>query len=154
GVGKSTFNIMVASCFHFLARQEVVLIDCDQPQSNVYKLRQQEIEELKNDEEKRADFQAQERPSYGVYNASLPEALELMKQLDGKVDMVFIDMPGTLNNPSLPPIWAMLDYIFMPMHGDPFSVTATEGFVKIIREFIQKIPGNRLKGYYAFWNQH
>ncbi|MBO3273125.1 hypothetical protein J4D97_20915 [Hymenobacter defluvii] len=61
-----------------------------------------------------------------------------MKQLDGKVDLVFIDMPGTLNNPALPAIWAKLDYIFIPLEGDEINVSASEGFVAVIENYIKK----------------
>lgn len=154
GVGKSTFNILAASCFHFLAGQQVAIIDCDQPQSSIAKLRENELADLEEDAEKQERFSSLNRPAYSVFDCTLEEAAQYMKQLDGKVDLVFIDMPGTLNNPALPAIWAKLDYIFIPLEGDEINVSASEGFVAVIENYIKKQPGNRLKGYYTFWNRH
>ena len=153
GVGKSTFNILAASSFHF-ANAEVAVIDCDQPQSSITKLRENELAELESNSDRQELFSSLGRPAYSVFDCSLEEAALYMKKLDGKVDLVFIDMPGTLNNPALPAIWANLDYIFIPLEADELSIAASEGFVAVIEGYIKKQPGSKLKGYYAFWNRH
>ncbi|GAB3307709.1 ParA family protein [Hymenobacter tenuis] len=154
GVGKTTINILAASAFHFLARQEVAVIDCDYPQHSLEGLRNKELELLQANADRTADFQVHDRPAYPIVACEVQEALDVANEMEGQFDLVFIDTPGTINVPGIIELWKHIDHIFIPMEADRLSVEATLPFASVLDKFIKGQPGSRLKGYYAFWNKH
>lgn len=154
GVGKTTSTILVASAFHFLAKQRVAVIDCDYPQHSLSGLRNQELERFQAIPEKAAEFQALGRQAYPIVACSVKDALAIARQMEGKYDLVFIDTPGTINVLGIIELWQLLDYVFMPLEADILSVEATIPFAQVLEKFGKGQPGSRLKQYYAFWNKH
>ncbi|WP_324680157.1 ParA family protein [Hymenobacter sp. GOD-10R] len=154
GVGKTTINTLAASIFHFIAKQKVAVIDCDYPQHSLETLREQELEMLKSNPDKLAEFQSLGMQAYPIIGCTVQEALKEAKSMDGEFDLVFIDTPGTINVPGIIELWKQLDYVFMPLESDRLSVEATLPFAQALEAFAKDKPDSRLKQYYAFWNKH
>ncbi|QNE42176.1 ParA family protein (plasmid) [Hymenobacter sp. NBH84] len=154
GVGKTTINVLAASVFHFLANQKVAVIDCDYPQHSLEGMRNGDLEQLENNPQRAAEFEALDRQAYPVVACEVKDALDIAQQMEGQFDLVFIDTPGTINVPGIIELWKQTDYIFIPVEADKLSISATLTYASVLQQFIMGQPDSRLKQFYAFWNKH
>ena len=152
GVGKSTITALVASYLHFNTPLKVAIVDCDYPQWTVDNFRQDDLELLKKTPEKMAEFKALGKKAYAVIKCQVKEAGEHLEDLEGAVDLVLVDTPGTLNIAGIPELWRKLDYIFIPIEPDSATINSTLAYTDVLRQFTQK-PDSNLKGFYCFWNK-
>ena len=106
GVGKTTFTVLAASCLHYLKGYDVAVVDCDYPQHSIAGMRKRDAETVSSDEEyKRMAYEQFTRLGKKAYPVlcSPPEkaiatADEYVAGTDDKPDIVFFDLPGTVNS--------------------------------------------------------
>lgn len=152
GVGKSTITTLIASHFHFTTPLKVAVVDCDYPQWTIENFRQDDLELLKKMPEKMAEFKALAKKAYAISKCQVKDARQQFVDLEGAVDLVLVDTPGTLNIAGLPELWRQLDYIFIPIEPDAATINSTLAYTDVLRYYTNK-PDSSLQGFYCFWNK-
>jgi len=77
----------------------------------------------------------------------------LADRLVEPVDVVFFDLPGTVNSPGMLNTIVNLDYMFCPIITDRLVMQSSLTFATTMQNFLKQNPSAPLKGIYLFWNQ-
>lgn len=160
GVGKSAFTVLVASYLHYTKGYNVAVVDCDYPQHSINALRERERKQVETDEFYRQlvmnHFSTIRKKSYPIICSKAEDAILTARQFaqDETVeyDIVFFDLPGTVNTKGVIETLSGVDYIFAPIIADRFVLESTLTFASSLNEAIVMNQSNRLKGVYLFWN--
>ena len=161
GVGKSAFTGLIASHFHYLKGYNVGVVDCDYPQYSILKMRERDIEIANNvlyyKEKAYRQYKRLGKRNYPIVSAPAPEAIDAAKKMideyeGGVPDIIFFDLPGTLNSDGVVHTIASLDFIFSPISADRMVLRSTLEFAGMINDLIIKIQKGRLQGLYLMWN--
>jgi chromosome partitioning protein len=158
GVGKTAITMVMASYCHNTLGMKVVILDCDFPQHSIYKQRQRETELIKSDNTYKAAFLGLGRKAYAVEKSTPAMGAEDMNKFldipetDKPYDLVFVDLPGTINSPGVLKTIAELDHIFIPMLPDEVVTTSSLEFATLLAENVIAKPQLNLKSLYLFWN--
>jgi chromosome partitioning protein len=130
GVGKTTLTMLLATYYHTTVGKPVTVIDADFPQHSFDATRRSELASIQNDEELQSLYVTlypeMNREMYKVYRGSLEELAMFLADLTGRGgdELVFIDMPGTMNVKGFDRVASQLDYIILPMEADKMTFTA------------------------------
>jgi chromosome partitioning protein len=130
GVGKTTLTMLLATYYHTTVGKPVTVIDADFPQHSFDATRRSELASIQNDEEIQSLYVTlypeMNRELYKVYKGSLEELAMFLTDLKGRAEdeLVFIDMPGTMNVKGFDRVASQLDYVILPMEADKMSFTA------------------------------
>ena len=162
GAGKSVFTTLAASYLHYEMGYNVAVIDCDYPQWSVHNLRERETKQLKENafylKKAKALFEKIKKPTYPVVSTkpetALVDAEKFLANNARKFDVVFFDLPGTVNNLDVVNILLNMDYLFVPITTSRINMESTLLFVHRIDEVLKKgLPTIRLKNVHTFWNK-
>ena len=161
GVGKSTMAVLLAGYFHYVTGKRVVVVDCDYPQYSVNGLRGRDVKNLEKSETlQKMLYEQHERTgqkAYAVLTATAETAHETVgKYLAGieePVDIVFFDMPGTVNSKGVLKSIIHMDYVLTPIIQDRMVMQSSLSFVSAIQDFIGQHPDLPLRGIHLFWNR-
>lgn len=161
GIGKSALTVLMASYFHYAKGYNVGVIDCDYPQYSVYKMRERD-KEIANKipyykEKSYNQFKALGKRNYPVERSPAPEAIDAAKKMIDEYigespDVIFFDLPGTLNSEGIVQTLASLDYIFSPISADKMVLQSTLEFASIINDRIISTRKGQLQGLHLLWN--
>lgn len=160
GVGKSAFTVLIASYFNYVLGKNIAIIDCDSPQHSISEERERESKLVMNDPyyKKKAlnQFKVDSRGAYPVVASNTIDAVSTARQLiessDIQYDMIFFDLPGTLNTKGVLTLIANMDYIFPPMIADRLAVESSLQFALAMNEGYLSIGKGNIKGMFLFWN--
>ena len=160
GVGKSAFTVLAASYLHYLKDYRVAVLDCDFPQHSLFEMRKRDSELiLQNESYKRQayeQFTRLGRKAYPVVKCRVEEALQKAEELTGNTeeqpDILFFDLPGTVNSTGVLKVIAAMDYIFSPVSADRMILKSTLSFMDITNRMLIGTAGCRIKGLYLYWN--
>ena len=161
GVGKSALTVLMASYFHYEKGYNVGVIDCDYPQYSINKMRERD-KEIANKipyykEKSFTQYKTLGKKNYPIYKSPAPQAIEMAKQMiddnpDTVPDIIFIDLPGTLNSEGIVQTMASLDYIFSPISADKMVLQSTLEFASLINDRIITTGNGKLRGLFLLWN--
>ena len=106
GVGKTTFTVLVASYLYYLKGYNVAVVDCDYPQHSISAMRKRDAEQVNGDEYYKQlafhQFNTLGKKAYPVLCSSPDEAIktadEFLASAGMDYDVVFFDLPGTVNS--------------------------------------------------------
>ena len=160
GVGKSTFTVLAASLLHYQKGLNVAVIDCDYPQCSVYEMRKREIRQLETNlhyQSKAIElFESLGKQTYPIVCAKPEEAIaraqEFLSKENSAHDVVFFDLPGTVNSEGVINSLSGVDYIFTPIAADRVVLESSLSFAVAIHKLLVKNEACRLKGLHLFWN--
>lgn len=159
GVGKSCFTMLISSYLCYEKGKNVAIIDCDYPQHSVVKFRAWEIDQVQHNTYynhlAKELFTRLGRPVYPVIASNTDNALNVAEQLlsksKTKYDVVFFDLPGTVNNIGVLDILDQLDYYFTPIEASLQVLESSLSFACTINETtINRGLKNRI---HLFWNK-
>ena len=161
GVGKSTFTVLAASYLHYLKGLNVAVMDCDYPQCSVYEMRKREIRQLETNlhyqSKAIALFDSLGKQTYPIVCAKPEEAIvkarEFLASESAEYDVVFFDLPGTINNDGVIATFMSMDYVFVPMAPSRMSMESTLSFIIPVSELLTEYPELNLKAIHLFWNR-
>lgn len=120
GVGKTTLNSIIANYIHNSTDKTVVVLDSDDSQQSLSKLRSMDI----------LDNEDVNESSYPLISVSSKQVSTFcIENLDGEVDYVIIDLPGNINQDGVLEVYSILDYLFIPTRLDVLDVSATIDFI-------------------------
>lgn len=158
GAGKTTLTVLMASYLHYVKGLNVAVVDCDFPQFSASDMRNRDIENIK--ENKMLANQYSElykrigKRSYPIIESrpetAIETAGEMMKQQD--IDIIFFDLPGTMNNKGTMRTIAHMDYVFCPITADRVVMQSSLTFAKVINDKLVTTGKTNIKGMYFVWN--
>jgi len=159
GAGKTTLTVLVASYLHYVKGYDVAVVDCDYPQYSVHEMRERDLKMATDDDYYKAlayeQFTRLNKKMYPVVK-SLPEkAAETAKALlqKGKYDIIFFDLPGTVNKEGVIYTLSTMDYIFSPISADRLVLESTLRFASRLHDTLITTGKARTKSLYLIWNQ-
>lgn len=161
GVGKSTFTVLLASYLHYRNGLNVAVMDCDYPQCSVYDMRKREIRQLETNlhyqSKAIALFESLGKQTYPIVCAKPEEGIMKAREfLVGEsvgYDVVFFDLPGTINNDGVISTFMLMDYVFVPMAPSRMSMESTLSFIIPVSELLAEHEDFNLKAIHLFWNR-
>jgi cellulose biosynthesis protein BcsQ len=161
GVGKSTFTALVASMLHYRLGYNVATFDCDFPQHSLAQMRERDLKiVMKNEVYKKLahrQFSTINKKAYPVIQCKADEALkeaeQFIRSAPVPVDVVFFDLPGTVNTPGVLTTLAGINYIFSPITADRVVIESTLSFTDVLTNVLMKKSQTSIEAIRLFWNQ-
>ena len=177
GSGKTAITVLVAGYLHYRSGCPLAVIDCDFPQYSLYEMRERDSRTvLENEYLKRAAYEQMRQPggaahpvlkplihpggrrgraAYPVRKCRVEQAPDTARELaaEGCYDLLFFDLPGTVNSAGILRTIAQMDYIFAPVSADKAVLESTLSFLDVLQRMMLGKETSRLKGLYLFWNQ-
>jgi cellulose biosynthesis protein BcsQ len=160
GMGKTALTVLMASHLHYAKNYHVGIIDCDYPQHSISKMRKRDSElVMKDDYFKRMayrQFSTLGIKAYPVKESTAEKALQdaknLMENSEREFDIIFFDLPGTLNSGGVIKTLAAMDYIFSPVSADRLVLESTLQYAIMLNDNLITTNKGNIKGLYLFWN--
>lgn len=160
GVGKTALTVLMSSYLHYVKGLEIAVIDCDYPQHSIVEMRQRDIDlVMKDDFYKQMaykQFSVLKRKAYLVEESNPEQAISCAENLigkaDKKLDIIFFDLPGTVNSKGVIRTLATMDYIFSPVSADRVVLESTLRFASSLNKNLIAVGKGNIKGLYLIWN--
>lgn len=161
GIGKSTFTTLAASNLHYRLGYNVVVFDADFPQHSLTKMKERDLKmTMENPILKKMAFKqftAINKKAYQIIQSRadnvLETANEFVKSSSVPIDVVFFDLPGTVNTPGILKALAGMHHIFTPITADRIVMESTLIFTQLLQEVIMKKGETSIETINLFWNQ-
>ncbi len=160
GVGKTALTVLMASYLHYVKGLEIAVIDCDFPQHSIHVMRERDLKIVMQDDYYKQmaynQFTRLQRKAYAVVESSLEQTIanaqDLIEELVVQPDIIFFDLPGTLNSKGVIKTLAHMDYIFSPISADRVVLESTLKFASVINDNLISVGRSNIKGLYLIWN--
>ena len=151
--------MLAASYLHYVKGLNVAVVDCDYPQHSIAEMRKRDLKTVMEDEHYKAmayrQLQRIGKKAYPVIESTAEDAVEkaegLLEKLPG-IDIVFFDLPGTVNSGGVLRTLANMDYIFSPIAADRVVMESTLRFATKLKETLMDTGKTNIKGLYLLWN--
>jgi len=161
GVGKSTFTSLVASTMHYRLGYNVAVFDADFPQHSLMKMKTRDLAMVMENETLKKlayrQFTTISKKAYPITqhkaDSVLEAAHEFVNTASIPVDVVFFDLPGTVNTPGILKALAGMHHIFSPIIADRLVMESTLIFTQLLQDVIMKKGETSIKTINLFWNQ-
>jgi len=161
GVGKTTFTVLAASYLHYLKGYNVAVLDCDFPQYSINAMRKRDTQQVETDDYYKQiaynQFKQLNKKAYPIICCSPEDAIasadSFLASSDLEFDVVFFDLPGTVNSVGVLQSLANMDYIFTPIIADRLVLESCLSFALSVNELLVSNSSLRLKALHLFWNQ-
>lgn len=161
GVGKSTFTTLVASILHYRLAYQVAVFDCDFPQHSLLQMRERDLKTImQNDVLKKMahkQFTSINKKAYPIFQSKTDRVLEDMETYVNNSeivpDIIFLDLPGTVNTAGILRTLASVHYIFSPITADRLVLESTLSFTDVLTNVLMKEQETGIKAIHLFWNQ-
>lgn len=127
GVGKSTVTSLVANYIHLNTDYSVCVIDADDLQ--------QSLTGTREEDEKGENYN--EDDSYNLVHISAADFPKYYSNFKGEFDVVFVDLPGTLDNPSIINCYSLFDFVFIPTRVSTIDLKSTLQFIKLFDDNVK-----------------
>ena len=160
GMGKTAVTVLTASYLHYVCGYHVAVIDCDFPQHSIVQERKRDGESImKNNYFKRMAYEMYNSLGIKAYpvKSSTPEnaveqAQALIESSGKKFDVIFFDLPGTLNSRGVIKTLAAMNYIFTPISADRLVLESTLQYAVLLNQNIISVGKGYIRGLHLFWN--
>jgi len=161
GVGKSTFTTLTASILHYRLGYNVVVFDTDFPQHSLIKMKERDLKMVMENEALKKlaykQFTTINKKAYEIIQHRADSVLEAANEFIGAsaapIDVVFFDLPGTVNTPGILKALAGMHHIFTPITADRVVMESTLVFTQLLKDIIMKEGETAIKTINLFWNQ-
>ncbi len=160
GAGKTTLTALIASYLHYERNYDVAIIDCDFPQLSIYNMRQRDLSMALEDEFYRGmayeQFSRLDKKAYPVVRSNTDNAItdaeKAVEESENGFDIIFFDLPGTMNNRGLIHTLAHMDYIIAPISASRVVMESTLDYLITVRDNIVASGKSNIKSIYLLWN--
>ncbi|MBP1164561.1 MULTISPECIES: ParA family protein [unclassified Chryseobacterium] len=161
GVGKSTFTTLTASILHYRLGYNVAVFDCDFPQYSLIQMRERDLKTVMQNEvlKKMAhkQFTTINKKAYPIFQTRADTVLEeIEKYLDHqeiRPDIIFLDLPGTVNTAGVLRALASINHIFSPITADRLVLESALSFTDVLTNVLMKEKYTEIRSIQLFWNQ-
>ena len=158
GVGKSTMLVALASLLNYTMDKSVAIVDCDATQRSLFNLRERDKEMVERNKRYMTLLEEQRLRGCKIYPIKRvkPEdaraaAGEFAKT--GEYDIIFIDLPGSMDVPGVLQTIFNVDYVLTPIAADNFVMDSSFSFASSVVRFLAEKKGIPLKDIYMFWTK-
>ena len=157
GIGKSTVTTVLANYLHNVAGYNVGILDCDHPQHSILGSRNRELQRVQEDGKLKTQLcEALRKAGKGAFLIMDATPMSAVSQADSLVrketlDILFFDMPGTLQSQGVLTTLAAMDYIFIPVSADPYVTESALQFACIFRDRLMNTGAAQTKEIVLFW---
>lgn len=159
GVGKTAFTVLLSSYLHYQTNKSIAVVDCDFPQHSIMELRKREYELVLGDNYYKslayAQFKEINKKVYPIIGSNpidaINDAKQLLEKTEERIDIIFFDLPGTMNSTGVIRTLSEMDYIFAPITADRFVLSSTLNFAMVINENLISLAKSSIQGLYLFW---
>ena len=160
GAGKTTLTVLVASYLHYEMGYHVAIIDCDFPQHSIHSMRERDLNMALEDEFYKGiayeQFSRLDKKAYPVVESNtfdaIADAEKLAEESDTGFDIIFFDLPGTMNNKDLIHTLANMDYLIAPISASRVVMESTLDYMISVRDNIIATGKTNIKAMYLLWN--
>ena len=160
GAGKTTLTVLMASYLHYVKGYNVAVVDCDYPQFSIKDIRERDMRNVANNPHlKKLAYEqftrTNNKRAYPILESHPEEAIETVKCIldtGTPPDIVFFDLPGTINNHGVIRTIATMDYIFCPIAADRVVMTSSLAFAGLVNDTLVSTGQSNIKGLYLLWN--
>lgn len=141
GAGKTTLTVLVASYLHYVKGMNVAVVDCDYPQHSIAEMRKRDLKTVMEDEHYKLmayrQLQRIRKKAYPIAESTAEDAVakadELLEKMP-ETDIVFFDLPGTVNSTGVLNTLANMDYVFSPIAADRVVMESTLRFASRLND--------------------
>lgn len=159
GAGKTTLTVLVASYLHYVKGMNVAVVDCDYPQHSIAEMRKRDLKTVMEDEHYKLmayrQLQRIRKKAYPVAESTAEDAVtkadELLEKMP-ETDIVFFDLPGTVNSTGVLNTLVNMDYVFSPIAADRVVMESTLRFASRLNDTLIATGKTNIKGLYLLWN--
>ena len=159
GAGKTTLTVLVASYLHYVKGMNVAVVDCDYPQHSIAEMRKRDLKTVMEDEHYKLmayrQLQRIRKKAYPIAESTAEDAVakadELLEKMP-ETDIVFFDLPGTVNSTGVLNTLANMDYVFSPIAADRVVMESTLRFASRLNDTLIATGKTNIKGLYLLWN--
>lgn len=160
GAGKTTLTVLVASYLHYEMGYHVAVIDCDFPQHSIHSMRERDLNMALEDEFYKGmayeQFSRLDKKAYPVVESNtfdaIADAEKLAEESNTGFDIIFFDLPGTMNNKDLIHTLANMDYLIAPIAASRVVMESTLDYMISVRDNIIATGKTNIKAMYLLWN--
>jgi len=160
GAGKTTLTVLVASYLHYERGYNVAVIDCDFPQLSIFNMRERDLKVALEDEFYRGmayeQFSRLDKKAWPIVESSTLNAITDAEQLEEEsetgFDIIFFDLPGTMNDENLIHTLAHMDYLIAPIAASRVVMESTLDYLISVRDNIVASGKTNIKAMYLLWN--
>ena len=160
GVGKTAVTVLTASYLHYVKGCHIAIVDCDFPQRSIEEERKRDSALILKDYHfKRKAYEMYSSlgiKAYPVIGSNPEKAVEaaqaLMEKSQKEFDIIFFDLPGTLNSGGMIKTLASMDYIFTPVSADRFVLESTLQYASLLNDKLISTGKSNIKALHLFWN--
>jgi len=161
GVGKSTFTTLTASLLHYRLGYNVAVFDCDFPQHSLVQMRTRDLSSIMGNEvyKKLAhkQFTTINKKAYPILkhraDGVLDEVSKFLQSSAVPLDVVFFDLPGTVNSAGILKTLAGMHHIFTPIVADRVVMESTLVFTQVLNDVVRQQGATSIQSVNLFWNQ-
>lgn len=160
GVGKSTLTVLLASYLYYELGVSVAILDCDSPQNSPGKERKREllmVKETPHLQEMSAEqYQRTGLRPYTIVETPLQDGLKVLDSIlsgDNNYSILFLDLPGTMNNQNVIQLVANCHYVFCPMAADKVDIESTLAFCQYLYARIVTTSAGNIKQVKTLWTK-
>lgn len=161
GVGKSTFTTLIASILHYRMGYQVAVFDCDFPQYSLLQMRERDLKLIMQNEVLKKiahkQFTTINKKAYPIFQSKPHQVFEEMEAyVEGteiSPDIIFFDLPGTVNTAGILKTLTSVNYIFSPITADRVVLESTLSFTDVLTNILMKESQTGIRGIHLFWNQ-
>lgn len=161
GVGKSTFTTLAASILHYRLGYNVVVFDADFPQHSLIKMKERDLAMVMENETLKKlaykQFATINKKVYPIIQHRADNILEAAQDYVNNstvpIDLVFFDLPGTVNTSGILRALAGMHHIFTPITADRVVMESSLVFTQLLQHVIMKKGETSIKTINLFWNQ-
>jgi cellulose biosynthesis protein BcsQ len=161
GVGKSTFTTLLASTLHYRMGYNVAVFDADFPQYSLSKMKSRDLTMVMENEnlKKQAyrQFTVINKKAYPIIQHKADTVLEAAKDFIQSTavipEIIFFDLPGTVNTAGILSALASMHHIFTPITADRLVMESTLIFTQLLQDVVMKKGETSIETINLFWNQ-
>lgn len=161
GVGKSTLTSLLASILHYRLGYQVAVFDCDFPQYSLLQMRERDLKMvMQNDIFKKLahkQFTTINKKAYPIFQSKTDQVLEeleaYVQNSEIMPDVIFLDLPGTVNTAGILKTLTNVHYIFSPITADRVVLESTLSFTHVLTNVLMKENQTKIRSIHLFWNQ-
>jgi cellulose biosynthesis protein BcsQ len=160
GMGKTAVTVLTASYLHYVRGYHVAIIDCDFPQHSIVRERKRDSElVMENSYFKRMAYEQFRTLGIKAYpvkestsEKAIQEATLLMEHSSKPFDLIFFDLPGTLNSGGVIRTQAAMNYIFTPISADRLVLESTLQYATLLNDKLITVGKGHIRQLCLFWN--